>query len=99
MPAARHRAHPVPEEGLGHLGHLFVVPAQWGLGTAPRLLHNAIDSARERGYTAMRLFTPEGQRRARRFYEREGFAATAGPREVGLGIPVFEYRRELDVGR
>ena len=99
VPAARHRSHPVPEATLSHLGQLFVSPAYWGHGIATTLLHSALDAARERGFTAMRLFTPEGQSRARRFYEREGFTAVAGPCEVGLGLPVFEYRRSLDAKR
>ena len=33
----------------------------------------AVDAARERGFTEMRLFTAAGQARARRFYEREGW--------------------------
>ena len=97
MPAVRHGSHAVPETRLSHLGKLFVVPAHWGRGTATTLLHNAIAAARERGFTMMRLFTPEGQGRARRFYEREGFRTVGPPREVGLGIPVFEYRRALHV--
>ena len=95
VPALRHRSHAVPEAGLSHLGKLFVVPAHWGRGTASTLLQHAIAAARERGFSTMRLFTPEGQSRARRFYEREGFRTVGGPREVGLGIPVFEYRRPL----
>jgi predicted GNAT family N-acyltransferase len=43
----------------------------------------------------MRLFTPEGQARARRFYEREGWVQYGEPFEAGLGIPLVEYRREL----
>ena len=43
----------------------------------------------------MRLYTPAGQARARRFYEREGFAAAGGPQDRGLGLPVIEYRRPL----
>ena len=95
VPAARHRAHAVPDRALSHLGHLFVTPSHWGRGTAPALLGDAMAAARARGFTAMRLFTPEGQSRARRFYEREGFRTAGRPREVGLGIPVCEYRRPL----
>ena len=47
------------------------------------------------GFRTMRLFTPEGQARARRFYEREGWAQHGEPFEAGLGIPLVEYRREL----
>jgi hypothetical protein len=43
----------------------------------------------------MRLFTPEGQTRARRFYEREGWTLHGGAVRRRLGIPLVEYRREL----
>ncbi len=98
VPAERHGSHAVPEAKLGHLGHLFVVQSHWGRGTATALLGKAIGAVRERGFTAMRLFTPEGHSRARRFYEREGFRAVGRPREVGLGIPVLEYRRSFNAG-
>ena len=95
VPASRHHAHPVPDPALSHLGHLFVKPQYWGSGAARNLLHNAMGAAGARGFTAMRLYTPTGQARARRFYEREGFAATGEPRDRGLGLPVVEYRRPL----
>jgi hypothetical protein len=44
----------------------------------------------------MRLFTPTEQARARRFYERQGWALTDGPYvEEDLGLSVVEYRRAL----
>ena len=54
---------------------------------------------RERGYAAGRLFTPEAQARARRFYEREGWRP-AGPArwEERLGLSLVEYRIELREG-
>jgi len=44
----------------------------------------------------MRLFTPAGQRRARRFYEREGWTLVEAPRfEDAFGLDVAEYRLNL----
>jgi hypothetical protein len=44
----------------------------------------------------MRLFTPSGQARARRFYEREGWTLADGPYDDDhVGLPVVEYRRAL----
>jgi GNAT superfamily N-acetyltransferase len=95
LPAARHRRRPVEDPALGHIGDLFVVPAHWGTGLASDLLGRAAGTARSRGFTALRLFVVEGQARARRFYEREGFACVGGPIDLGLGLPVLEYRRSL----
>ena len=73
LPAAR-APHPVPGRALAHLRNLFVGREFWGTGLARTLNAAAVEAARERGYTELRLFTPAGQDRARRFYEREGWA-------------------------
>jgi GNAT superfamily N-acetyltransferase len=81
---------------LAHLGQLFLHRDHWGTGLAADLLHRAVAEARRRGFTAMRLFSAAGQARARRFYEREGFAV-AGPvhRDDDLALEIVEYRRPL----
>ena len=51
---------------------------------------------RARGFTAMRLFTPAAQARARRFYEREGWALARDRFfEDRIGLEIAEYRRAL----
>jgi GNAT superfamily N-acetyltransferase len=86
----------VDEAQLAHLRNLFVRRAFWGTGLARLLLDAGVAAARERGFARMRLFTPVGQARARRFYEREGWRV-AGEAFVppGLGLPLIEYRRGL----
>jgi GNAT superfamily N-acetyltransferase len=94
VPASRHRRFPVEDPRLAHLSDLFLVPERWGTGLASELLSQAVAEAGARGLTAVRLYVAEGQLRARRFYEREGFAQVGGPMDVGLGLPSLEYRRE-----
>jgi GNAT superfamily N-acetyltransferase len=96
IPASRHSFQAVADPALAHLGHLFVAPTYWGSGVAVELLAHARSAAQARGYKAMRLFVPVGQRRARRFYAREGFVAVGEPFDFGLGLPVLEYRRPLE---
>ena len=56
----------------------------------------AEQDSRERGFTALRLFVAEGQARARRFYEREGWHAVTEPYLDPIpGLPMVEYRRPL----
>ena len=44
----------------------------------------------------MRLFTPAAQARARRFYEREGWALARPPAfDERIGLDIAEYRRAL----
>jgi ribosomal protein S18 acetylase RimI-like enzyme len=82
-------------DDLAHLWQLFVRPPFWGSGAATTLMRRAIAEAGAQGYTAMRLYTPADQPRARRFYEREGFVQRADPIPSDLGFPVVEYRRSL----
>ena len=95
LPAARLSFARVDDPRLVHFRQLFVTREHWGTGLARRLHAAAIDEARARGFTGMRLFTPGGQQRARRFYEREGWTLARGPwQDDGLGLGVVEYRKE-----
>jgi GNAT superfamily N-acetyltransferase len=85
---------PIP--GLAHLWMLFVREPWWGTGLARELLARAVAEAAARGYAAMRLETPAGAGRARRFYEREGWElAREAEYAPVLGLEVVEYRRPL----
>lgn len=93
IPAARAR-NPVDDPALAHLRTLFIEPPHWGTGLAQRLHDAALDGARERGCTAIRLFTATGQARARRFYERRGWEHTGTAPSIGA-LEAVEYRRAL----
>jgi GNAT superfamily N-acetyltransferase len=84
------------QPATAHLGHLFVKPRYWGTGAASQLLAHATSAAAASGFTAMRLFVPVGQARARRFYARERFVAVGDPFDPGIGLPVVEYQRSLE---
>ena len=93
MDATRHRWPDVP--GVAHFWQLFVRAPWWGTGLATELHAAAVAEAAHRGFAAMRLFTPAGQARARRFYEREGWTGGAPFDDDTFGMPLVEYRREL----
>ena len=87
---------PTGDPGLAHFRQLFVARAHWGSGLATQLHGAALDEARRRGFTGMRLFTPAAQQRARRFYEREGWALARPPAfDERIGLDIAEYRRAL----
>jgi GNAT superfamily N-acetyltransferase len=93
LPAAI-AAHPVADPSLAHLSNLFVRRAFWGGGLARELHRRAVEAAGERGFTQLRLFVAEGQARARRFYEREGWSAAGEPFDDPIpGLVMVEYRR------
>ncbi len=95
LPASR-AWREVEDPDLAHLRQLFLAPDFWGAGLARTLHTRALRAARGRGFTAMRLFTPTGQARARRFYEREGWTVNGEPFcDPGFGLQLVEYRRSL----
>lgn len=95
VPAAK-AARAVDDPALGHLRNLYVDRSQWGSGLAGALMRAAVDDARTRGFAELRLFVAEGQARARRFYEREGWRAAGEPFfDPVPGLPMVEYRRPV----
>lgn len=94
IPAAFSR-RPVDDPRLGHFMQLFVTRAHWGTGVAARLHAAALDESAGAGFERLRLYTPAGQARARRFYEREGWTAAGAPFPDEIGFPVVEYGRSL----
>jgi GNAT superfamily N-acetyltransferase len=91
IPADRSRA-PAGDPSLGHLMQLFVRRSHWGTGVARALHAEVLAEAPPRGFSAVRLFTPAQQARARRFYEREGWQAVDERHDAPLGFPIVEYR-------
>src|SRR5262249_10905774 len=93
IPASRSR-EPVADPRGAHVMHVFVRERYWGTGVASELLRRMLAEARRQGYASARLFTPAGQGRARRFYEREGWSLTREWQDAALGLPVVEYRKD-----
>lgn len=82
--------------GVINLWQLFVRPAWQGRGVAQELMAAAVEEARSRGFASLRLWTPQGAGRARRFYEREGWTATGRVHpDSPSGLVTVEYARAL----
>ena len=95
IPAVK-SGRPADDPALAHLRNLFVRRDHWGTGVARRLHDSAVEEARRRGYTEIRLFAAAGQARARRFYEREGWVLAGEPAfDPRPGLVMAEYRRRL----
>jgi GNAT superfamily N-acetyltransferase len=74
------------------LRDLYVAPAAWGTGVAPKLLDAAVGSVRGDATEAF-LWVGEDNARGRRFYEREGWAPDGATRVSPLGPSEVRYRR------
>jgi len=81
----------------GELYTLYVAPAHWSTGAGRGLTDAALDGLREAGYRRVVLWTLTENARARRFYDKAGFApdgATNLP--AGLGqVEELRYARDL----
>jgi hypothetical protein len=59
-------------------------------------MRSAVTEAHRRSCARLRLWTPRGAARSRRFYEREGWTPTGNERdESPIRLPIVEYERAL----
>jgi GNAT superfamily N-acetyltransferase len=87
-------AFAVAAAGEGHLRGMAVLPRYQGRGLAARLLRDAEAELRARGCSRVTLDTTEPLERARRFYERCGYAPTGVVKDF-FGMALFEYAKNL----
>jgi GNAT superfamily N-acetyltransferase len=77
----------------GELYAIYALPEAWGTGTASELMSAALAALRTAGHANAVLWVLEDNPRARRFYEREGWAVDGTRKqEQFLGSDVAEVR-------
>ena len=81
----------------GELYALYVTPARWSTGTGRALMGSALAALNEAGYPRVVLWVLADNARARRFYERAGFAPDGVTNMLtGLGgVLELRYARDL----
>jgi GNAT superfamily N-acetyltransferase len=80
-------------EAVGELWMINLEPDAWGLGLATALLAGAVEELRRLGYGKAYLWVLEGNGRARRFYEREGWETRGERKRADFGDrPLDELR-------
>ena len=93
--------HPLTTHGedgsVAELYALYVRPAWWSTGTGRALMERVLARTSEAGYRSITLWVLRDNRRARRFYERAGFAADGATNVLHRLADVTElrYRRSL----
>ncbi|MEU7315414.1 GNAT family N-acetyltransferase [Streptomyces sp. NPDC007083] len=93
---------PGPPGGDGELYALYVHPDHIGTGVGRLLMAAVLEDAAARGCPRMFLWVLEGNARARRFYERAGFAAdglTSAFEVGGAEVPEVRYLTVLGGSR
>ncbi len=92
---------PLTADGLaglaGELYALYVTPAWWSTGTGRALMGDVLTALEAEGYRRAVLWVLAANVRARRFYERAGFAPDGGRNVLaGLGgVLEVRYARSL----
>jgi uncharacterized protein (DUF952 family)/ribosomal protein S18 acetylase RimI-like enzyme len=85
--------------GVAHtalLAELATAPRAWGRGLASLLLHRARVDLVSLGYDTVELWTQADNLRARRMYERHGWARTSSLPGIGRdGSTLVQYQRHL----
>jgi GNAT superfamily N-acetyltransferase len=93
--------HPLTTDGedgrVAELYALYVHPAWWSTGTGRALMERVLARTAGAGYLSIRLWVLRDNHRARRFYERAGFAPDGATNVLdGLGgVTELRYRRVL----
>jgi GNAT superfamily N-acetyltransferase len=85
--------------GLGELYAIYVAPSHWGTGAGPALLAAARRSLVQGGHDRAVLWVLEANKRARAFYERDGWAPDGAVKSYGEGggVRAVRYRVDLSV--
>jgi len=93
--------YPLTEAGrdgrLAELYALYVHPAWWSTGTGRALMERVLARTAAAAYQGIVLWVLRDNTRARRFYQRAGFAPDGAthPLEGLGGVPEVRYRRTL----
>ena len=93
--------YPLTADGAGgrvaELYALYVRPAWWSTGTGRALMERVLARTGAAGYQAITLWVLRDNERARRFYERAGFAPDGAANVLtGLGdVRELRYRQQL----
>ena len=93
--------HPLSTDGeerrVAELYALYVRPAWWSTGTGRALMERVLARSASAGYSSIALWVLRDNQRARRFYERAGFAPDGATNVLtGLGdVLELRYRQQL----
>jgi GNAT superfamily N-acetyltransferase len=94
--------HPLTTDGedgsVAELYALYVRPAWWSTGTGRALMERVLARSSRAGYLSIALWVLRDNHRARRFYERAGFAPDGATNVLERvdGVTELRYRRVLE---
>lgn len=78
-------------EVWGEIVSIYLLPEKWGCGCGGRLLQSALCKLHKRGFDNVCLWVLKDNARARRFYEKHGFALSGKAQQIEIaGCSVYE---------
>ena len=80
----------------GEIEAIYFLEKFWGKGCGIELIDFAIDRLKSMGYTEIIIWVLEENNRARKFYEKRGFAFDGTKKEIIIGKPLIEIRYVLN---
>lgn len=86
-----------PDASGAELYVIYVLPAYWSKNVGRPLMDQVIEDVRAGGYSRLALWVVEANERARRFYERYGFAITDKTIAERHGHVTYDIRYEREV--
>ena len=81
----------------GEIYGIYLLPECWGQGFGKKFMDFGVNKLRETGFTDIILWVLEDNARARKFYERYGFAVDGTRKEITIGKPLWEVRYALRI--
>lgn len=72
-------------EEYGEVVSIYLLPEHIGKGYGKLLFKSAVNELKKLGFNDIFLWVLEGNHRARRFYEKEGFTLSGRYLEVNIG--------------
>jgi ribosomal protein S18 acetylase RimI-like enzyme len=82
----------------GEVGAIYLAPEAWSLGLGRALLDSAVVDLRRTGFQAATLWVFRDNERARRFYERAGWASDGALKSIEIGgLLLAEVRYRIDL--
>jgi ribosomal protein S18 acetylase RimI-like enzyme len=85
---------------IAEIAAIYVSPDDWGQGIGQKLLSAAVSRALGNGFSELTLWVLDANQRARRFYEKFGFAPDGSTKEEDRGsfvIREVRYRKPLQI--
>lgn len=85
-------------EGWGEVVSLYLLPEYWGGGHAGPLLESALAALARMDFRRVYLWVLEENRRARRFYQKQGFAPNGDALSIeigGVNLTELRYKKRL----